>query len=125
MQVAIATGHDLVDGRLTRSGTHRNTSGCPLNKSSVPARVPVDCVERSNNVSSAGEHPSFRNAAADDKYKVTDDGDMKARCRRAQKRAQILWVTAKTVSLWQTARSHESAPRYDRNSAAPRLIRTL
>jgi hypothetical protein len=47
----------------------------------------VDCVERSNNVSLPGERPSLRNAAADDKYKVTDDGDMKARCKPAEKRA--------------------------------------
>src|SRR5665647_3066108 len=35
---------------------------------------------------------------------------MKARCRRAGKPAEILWVTAKAVSMWQNPRCPETAP---------------
>jgi hypothetical protein len=87
MQVAIAAGHDPVDGRLTRSGTHRNTLW--LSPEQVVGACPRSCGLRGKiqQRQPAGERPSLRNAAADDKYKVTDDGDMKARCKPAEKRA--------------------------------------
>jgi pimeloyl-ACP methyl ester carboxylesterase len=60
------------------------------------------------------------------KYKVTDDGDMKARCRRAGKPARMLWVTAKTVSMWQNARRPAKPHRPGTVAlGVPRFIRTL
>jgi hypothetical protein len=40
-----------------------------------------------NNVSPPASAHHFATLAADNKYKVTDDGDMKARCKPAEKLA--------------------------------------
>jgi len=48
MQVAIAACHNPVDGFFARPGTHRNTLWLsPEQNPWRPARVPVDCVDRS------------------------------------------------------------------------------
>jgi hypothetical protein len=47
----------------------------------------VDCVERSGKNSLDGTRPSGCRSADHDKYKVTDDGDMKARAIWRENRA--------------------------------------
>jgi hypothetical protein len=45
----------------------------------------VDSVDRSSDDNLNGARPSRRSAAVDDKYKVTDDGNMKARATLREK----------------------------------------
>jgi hypothetical protein len=87
----------------------------------APGRVPVDSVDK------AGRHSLMARAcrcvADDDKYKVTDDGDMKARA---------IWLEnlhfpagPPAAQLLRNRRSHETAHGLGRNWTVPNVFRTL
>jgi len=80
LDVAIAAGHDFVDGGFIWSKSHRRILQLSLDKYSAPA--PRSCGLRGKGQAKTAWMERARPVAAVadvDKYKVTDDGDMKAR----------------------------------------------